>query len=40
MKEIEFLFVRDRIGRVPLEYVIAVGSVATFLFAVGLAALH
>jgi hypothetical protein len=36
MKEIEFFLMRDRVGRVRLEYIIAAASIATFLFAVAL----
>ena len=40
MKEIEFLLLRDRVGRVRLEYILAAASVATFVLVLALNALR
>ena len=40
MKAIEFLLLRDRVGRVRSEYIIAAASVATFLLVLALNALR
>jgi hypothetical protein len=39
-KEIEFLLLRDRVGRLRLEYIIAAAAVATFVVVLALNALR